>query len=293
MKAYLQLIRLPAVFTSIADILLGFLLTHPTLEPSTSFAMLMIASTCLYMSGMVFNDIFDRAIDAEERPERPIPSRRISVMSATRLAILLIMAAFGAANVVGVNSVIIVVALIVCILAYDGFLKKTPLGCIAMGACRFLNVMLGASAVESIQAHWTLPQVHVAAAFGIYIAGVTWFARDEAKQSKRTQLIGAATVINLGLALLLAFFFNAEGNFGTTPTILLAVIGLTINRRLVVAISNPGPQSVQMAIRVLILSLITLDATVILFQTGNTTFAIITAALILPATTLGKWISVT
>ena len=33
------------------------------------------ASSCLYLAGMVLNDYFDRDKDAQERPARPIPSR--------------------------------------------------------------------------------------------------------------------------------------------------------------------------------------------------------------------------
>ena len=33
---------------------------------------------CLYAAGMVLNDAFDAELDARERPERPIPSGRIS-----------------------------------------------------------------------------------------------------------------------------------------------------------------------------------------------------------------------
>ena len=36
------------------------------------------ASVCLYWAGMAANDWADRELDAVERPERPIPSGRIS-----------------------------------------------------------------------------------------------------------------------------------------------------------------------------------------------------------------------
>ena len=36
-----------------------------------------------------------------------------------------------------------------CILLYDAWLKRTPLGPLAMGACRMLNVLLGMSAVDA------------------------------------------------------------------------------------------------------------------------------------------------
>lgn len=76
-RAYLQLMRFPAVFTALADICLGFLLTHSTLAPAADFALLAIGSSGLYLAGMVFNDFFDRHLDARERPGRPIPSGRI------------------------------------------------------------------------------------------------------------------------------------------------------------------------------------------------------------------------
>ena len=82
MLAYLQLIRLPTVFTAMADIVLGYVLTHRVIvgpegwdDPAKFFGLL-ASSCCLYLAGMVFNDVFDRKQDAEERPSRPIPSRR-------------------------------------------------------------------------------------------------------------------------------------------------------------------------------------------------------------------------
>ena len=55
----MQLVRFPAVFTAMADILLGFLLTHSRLEPWHEFALLLAASSLLYLSGMVLNDYFE------------------------------------------------------------------------------------------------------------------------------------------------------------------------------------------------------------------------------------------
>ncbi len=68
MRAYLELVRVPNVFTAMADILLGFLFTHRGLEPFGPFVLLLAASSMLYLSGMVLNDYFDREQDARERP---------------------------------------------------------------------------------------------------------------------------------------------------------------------------------------------------------------------------------
>ena len=46
------------------------------------------------------------------------------------------------------RSGLVATALTGCILAYDGFLKKTPLGPLAMGACRFFNLLMAMSAGE-------------------------------------------------------------------------------------------------------------------------------------------------
>lgn len=290
---YLQLLRLPAVFTAMADIFLGFLLTHASFEPWLKFGLLLVASSCLYLTGMVFNDIFDRDIDALERPERPIPSGRVPFMSAMKIGILLLFAGLGAAKVAGTQSLIVAGILAVCIFAYNGYLKQTFAGPVAMGACRFLNVMLGASAVDSSAMLWQLPQLHVAAGLGVYIVGVTWFARQEATVSNRNQLLLGIGLIDLGLAILIGFLLNRPGQERAMVLFVFAVIALTLNRRVVAALLDPSPAKVQTAVKTLLLSLVMLDATLILFVTGNVTYAIATAALLIPSIAMARWISVT
>ena len=72
--AYFELLRFPAVFTVVADVMMGYLVTHGDLQPVHIFALTLLASCCLYLGGMVLNDVYDADLDARERPERPIPS---------------------------------------------------------------------------------------------------------------------------------------------------------------------------------------------------------------------------
>src|SRR6478672_9585894 len=65
LRAYAQLVRLPALPTALAD--------H-----GVSFGLLLLATSCLYCAGMIFNDFFDVEQDRRERPERPIPSGRVT-----------------------------------------------------------------------------------------------------------------------------------------------------------------------------------------------------------------------
>ena len=83
--AYVQLLRLPNVFTAIADILMGYLFTHPTLDPLWRSLPLVLSSALIYLAGMVLNDVYDIEVDRAERPERPLPSGRIALGWARRL----------------------------------------------------------------------------------------------------------------------------------------------------------------------------------------------------------------
>ena len=308
--AYLQLCRAANLFTALADIFLGFLMTHENLQPWPTFAWLLVSSVCLYTAGMVWNDVFDRDVDREERPNRPIPSGKISVRAASILGSLLLVGGIIAAALAGTQSLLVAAILVACILAYDGLAKSTPVGPLFMGGCRFLNVMLGASAAEvgvdlpgramvvdigPQMFVWTEPQTAVAMALGIYIAGVTWFAREEANVSRRGALGRAVVVVNLGLAGLIGVVFHVPDLHGNhvNIAIVLALVALTIDRRLITAWYVPDPQNVQFAIKICLLSLVMLDAALVVFFTGESMFGLAVVALLAPSLLLSRVLAMT
>jgi 4-hydroxybenzoate polyprenyltransferase len=312
MLAYLQLLRLPAVFTAMADIVLGYVLTHSFLlgpqgwSDPTRFVGLLVSSCCLYLSGMVFNDIFDRKQDAAERPSRPIPSGRVSLSGAIALGAVLMLVGVLAAATVSRVSLQVAGLLVVAILAYDGVLKRTPLAPLAMGFCRGLNVLLGASD----QLFWAppgllvRPQTAAAIGLGVYIAGVTWFARTEARTSSRWQLGLAQIVLNAGVLVLAALMCSwpvwTWPPLGRTPVALamLAVIAFTVNRRALTAVIVPSPENVQTSIKLMLLSYVMFDATLVFWKMSETGaygagHALATAALVIPALLLSRMIPMT
>lgn len=305
LRDYLQLCRFPAVFTAMADIFLGFLLVHVELQPWGEFGALLAASSCLYLAGMVFNDVFDRAVDAQERPNRPLPSGRIPLTSAVTFGVTLVVVGLAAAAFAGTRSLFVAVLLTACIFAYDGLLKKTPLGPLAMGGCRFLNVILGASSAGlRWTSPWGLPHVFIAAALGIYIVGVTLFAKKEAERSARPPLIVATVVLNVGLALLLLLSYgewsrylswNGAADARSSSLMVLAAFAVIINRRAIAAVLDPSPRLVQAAVKTMLLSIITLDAAVIYAKLGGDgiAFAVATCLLIVPSLAIGRWLYVT
>lgn len=312
MLAYLQLLRLPTVFTAMADIVLGYVLTHRYIvgpdgwDDAGKFFGLLASSCCLYLAGMVFNDVFDRKQDAEERPSRPIPSGRVPLSSAVVLGVVLMIAGVAAAATVTRVSLQVAGLLVVAILVYDGVLKRTPLAPLAMGTCRGLNVMLGASD----QLFWTppgllvRPQTAAAIGLGIYIVGVTLFARTEAKTSSRRQLLLAQNVLNSGIVILAwlvcAWPVWTWPPLGKGPIVLamLGVIAFTLNRRALAAIFHPSPENVQPVIKLMLLSYVMLDATLVFWKMSEqgqlgAAHAWATVALLIPALLLSRFIPMT
>lgn len=302
-KAYLQLFRLPNIFTALADIALGFWLTHEDLSEWAILAVLMGASGLLYTAGMVLNDVFDLETDTRLRPERPLPSRRIDPVWARWLGFELLLSGVVLSCLAGYLAGTIwpgvtATALAIMVLLYDYVLKRTPVAPLAMGACRTLNVLLGASAAAIT---WHSMHVVIALGVGLYIVGVTWFARTEASTSTRLPLSAALATMVLGIALL-AFYprwsndalpdwaqpLYAESLPDRWRLLWIVMAGL-ISWRCVWAIIDPRPVRVQYAVRQCILSLVLLDAAACLGVRG-TEASITILILILPAMFLGRWI---
>ena len=111
-----------------ADVCMGYLFTHASLELPLDFFWLLLASSCIYSAGMVLNDVFDYAVDLRERPGRPLPSGRIRRRTAVGLAVGLVAIGLAAAAGASIYSFVVAAVLVACVLLYDGWLKATPAG---------------------------------------------------------------------------------------------------------------------------------------------------------------------
>ena len=88
----LRLVRLPGIFTAFADILAGYLIVRFAGSGAgeiRSLGFLLGASACIYMAGMVWNDVFDYEEDRVSRPERPLPSGLVSLTGAFMIGVIL------------------------------------------------------------------------------------------------------------------------------------------------------------------------------------------------------------
>lgn len=166
-----ELVRAPAALTVPGDSLAGAAAAGFPYGART--AVTPLASACLYWAGMALNDYADRDLDRVERPERPIPSGRVTPSEALGLAAGLTAAGLGLAAVAGGRRALrVAVPLAAAVWTYDLLAKPTPAGPVVMAAARGLDVLLGAGGRERAAA---LPALAVAT----HTAGVTVLSRGE------------------------------------------------------------------------------------------------------------------
>jgi hypothetical protein len=170
-KAFLQLVRAPAALTVLGDTVAGAAAAGKPLRGRR--LLLPLSSVSLYWAGMALNDWADRELDATERPERPIPSGRVTPEQALAVAGGLTVAGLGLARAAGGRDTLkLAVPLAAAIWAYDTVLKNTAAGPAAMAACRALDVLMGAGP----DTRKALPS---AIAVGGHTLGVTALSRGE------------------------------------------------------------------------------------------------------------------
>lgn len=309
--SYLQLFRAPNVFTAIADVSMAYLVTARSIERPLEFVLIVAATSLLYSAGMVLNDVFDIEIDRVERPQRPLPAGHIPWRWARTLGFSMLVGGVILAVLAGVLSSassavvwragILAVLLAICIVAYDAGAKKTPIGPLVMGSCRFLNILLGMSLYAEVPdgafeiAGFGAAHLLIAGGIGIYIVGVTIFARSEVSLSRRRSLILGVAVMALGVLMLAlfprfnptAFVYRLDPD-GVWPLAML-LISVWIFRRCLAAISRPEPMYVQAAIKFCLVSLIILDATLCMLVCPSI-YGFSILALLVPTLTLGRWV---
>jgi 4-hydroxybenzoate polyprenyltransferase len=304
--AFAQLLRIPNVFTAFADIAVGACVAAAVLPAfpgalAAAFVLIALASGCLYCAGMVWNDVFDLAEDTVSRAFRPIPSGRVRTATAVLLGTVLMACGLALAAAAGApgdgewnyEPLVYAAGIAVVVFAYDGGLKHTFIGPVAMAACRFLNVLFGLALVP--ESSFALEfKLHLAAVVGVYIVGVTWFARTEEGVSRSRNLKLAFLVVLSALvtALVLRAKLHDTKPFHTLGTVLfpylLVAFGFLVGLPAARAIGEPTAKRVQKAVKRLVLGLVVLDAVLATMFVGA--WGLLVVLLLLPAMLLGKWV---
>jgi 4-hydroxybenzoate polyprenyltransferase len=295
-KAYLQLVRLPNVFTAAADSLAGWLLVRGSLDEPRRWAPLALASMAIYAAGIALNDLFDIELDRAERPGRPLPSGRVSTRTAAVLAVGLLGLGLALAGISGSWASVAVAALLVaCVVAYDAALRRTAIGPVVMGACRGLNVLLGMSQAPRLGG----PEAWlVAGSMALFVAGLTWISRSETVAGQTGGVAWGLAVQDLAILGLLAAAMAAGSFQAPSPgrpvvpvegLAVLVVVALVVNLAAGRALRDPTPATVQRAVKTGVFSLVWLNVGIVAAVRGPG-LALAVAALWVPAFVLGKWL---
>lgn len=249
------------IVTSVADVLAGiaisgFLANRPfQFQDLLPILLLCFSTVGLYGGGVVFNDVFDAALDKIERPERPIPTGLITINEAAALGVLMLVAGILAAAFTSTTSGIIALLVAASALIYDKWGKHFSFaGPVNMGLCRGFNLLLGVSILPvAVYNWWYLALVPV-----LYIASITMISRGEVHGGSRRTLYTACLFYAVVLTLIAYFAFTKGG-------ILFALIFLLpfawmIFNPLLKAIKEPVGKNIGKAVKAGVLGLILMNA---------------------------------
>lgn len=224
LKAYLELSRLSNVPTVWSNVLVGAAIATGDMPLSLSTTLItMLAISFFYAGGMAQNDLFDLDIDTQERPERPLPSKRISRNEA-RLFITLCFALGGLLIALGNKDALpSALALLVCITVYNHRHKKWAFSLLFMGLCRALVYLCAAAVVQpSIIDFFSIPLHLFAGLLAAYIIALTLVAQKEASGA-----LGYRRWLALGIVVIPFFaHFGVEHSF--TPALIITGIALPL-----------------------------------------------------------------
>ena len=255
LRGYIDLVRPANVTTALADVLAGYALAG--LRNPRALPWLLAATACLYAGGIVLNDYFDRDLDRVERPERPIPSGRVSAGSAAWLGSLLLTAGVLLAAQATGAAMIVATAIAVSVLLYDSWGKRFSLVApLNMGLCRALNLLLGAAAVEAAPRQaWPIALIPLA-----YIAAVTALSRGEVHGGRRQ--VATVALVSLGAALAGLAMLVFRSVEPAIPALVLALLGWRVLPPFVAAWRVSEPGRIRTAVKRGVLSLVLVNAVI-------------------------------
>lgn len=267
LRTYLELMRPANIVTAWADILAGVAaagVARSLIQFVDSAALeqlpwLLLATTGLYGGGVVFNDVFDAPLDAEERPERPIPSGRISRTAAGIWGAVLLLTGILAAGVVSWTAAIVAVGVAACALVYNAYGKDhVVLGPINMGLCRGGNLLLGAAILPR-----ALPEIWFIALLPIaYISAITAISRGEVHGgSARTGVLAIALIAAVLLGLVSLGLMDRYEIWTAAPFLL--ILAGAVLPPFITAAQSPTAENIRSAVHAGILALIVFDAVLV------------------------------
>jgi hypothetical protein len=183
---------------------------------------LLLGVSLLYTGGMFLNDAFDQEFDRLRRPERPIPSGKISPALVWGHGFGQLVGGILLVACCGLVAASVAVILALFIVLYDLTHKLFTGSPWLMGACRFwVYIIAGAAGVDGVNGF----PVFGGTALAFYVVGLSYVARRESSGGR----VPPWPLLLLAAPIILALLVNAGGY--RLPAIWISVVlGLWIAR---------------------------------------------------------------
>jgi MFS family permease len=175
LSTLLRLGRISNVPTVWTNVLAGSVIAGGEQHPN-EIALIVTAMTAFYVGGMYLNDFFDRAVDARDRPGRPIDAGEIRAGSVLLIGFGLLAAGIALMVPFGPSAVLCGILLAGVIVLYDVWHKGNTFSPIVMGLCRALvYIGTGVAATGSVSSATMIGAIALAS----HVAGITYAAKQE------------------------------------------------------------------------------------------------------------------
>ena len=181
-RAYLQLLRTPSLFTAVSNFWAGAFVSSNGSPQASVLLTGAVSAASLYGGGVALNDYADRKKDEKLRPERPIPSGRITPRSALSLSIVLLLVGTLCGLTVSFPTFFALAGVALSAVLYDTLLKNWLItAIISMSLCRALNWTAGLLSITPLKTHTLIYPTLIFA----YTATLTVIARSKTKTSAK------------------------------------------------------------------------------------------------------------
>ena len=263
LRGWLQLLRLPHLFSVPGDPLAAFLIAGGLTRQTGGYfplAAVCFVSFAMSLFGIITNDLADIQLDMEQHPDRPLPRGVISPRAASYAAQLCFLAAVVTAICLGWRFFLITLVVLVSIYTYNFYVKYRPRrASMMMAVMRDLSFALGILIVPGI----SLPRILLLVLYGVglflFYCGLNEITRSETlskmvRPGGRRVLAGACCCALVPLIFTVKLFRDSA----TLPPILYGLFGIVLCALFLLAalwvyqVSRTGssPARIQMAVQV-------------------------------------------
>ena len=150
---------------------------------------LLLGVSLLYTGGALLNDAFDADSDCQRRPERPIPSGKISIQLAWRLGFSHLVAGIFLLLFCSQLSAGAAIVLSLFILLYNFSHKFFTASPWLLGACRFwIYIIAGAAGTTGLNG-WP---ILCGLAMALYVVGSNFIARRESYRDRKSTRLNSS-----------------------------------------------------------------------------------------------------